>query len=255
MDSQADLGEEAAQAVTLGLSALYTTDHCDLIDENGQRVYDLDWAPILEQHQRVSAAYADRLKLRLGLELGSAQCDPECARRILAGAPLDLVIGSVHNMDLSAGGIDFYFLPYHTQGDCYAALDNYFASLEQLSALPDCYDVLGHIIYPLRYMTGAVGAPISLERYQDQLRDIFTAAVNADRGIEVNTYCGRTLEDWLPILRLYRACGGEIVTTGSDAHAPENIGRGIQEAQELLKAAGFRYQAVYQRRVPQFVKL
>lgn len=255
MDSQADLGEEAAQALAVGLSELCTTDHCDLIDEAGQRTYDLDWAPILEQYAQVREAYQDRLKLKLGLELGSAPTDPACARKILAGAPLDFVIGSIHNMDLEAGGIDFYFLEYRTQEDCYRALDNYFASMERLTGLPDCFDVLGHVIYPLRYMEKVPGEPITLERYWEQLRSIFTAAAAAGRGIELNTYCGRTLEPWAPILKLYRECGGEIVTLGSDAHSPVSIGKGIREGQELLKAAGFRYQAVYLRRIPQFIRL
>lgn len=255
IDSKAHLADEAAQALSLGLSELCTTDHCDLVSEDGQRVRTLDWTPILEQYEAVRRDYEGRLKLRLGLELGSAQCDPECARNILSGAPVDFVIGSIHNQSLEAGGVDFYFLKYRTQQDCYAALDNYFDSMLQLAPLGGCYDVLGHIIYPLRYMSGAQGGPVTLERYQEQIRDIFSAAVRADRGIEVNTYCGRTLDEWLPILKLYRSCGGEIVTTGSDAHTPENIGKGIREAQELLKAAGFRYQAVYFRRTPQFIKL
>lgn len=255
MDSKADLGEEAAQAVRMELAELCTTDHCDLIDEDAKRVYDLDWAPILEEYERVRAAYDGRLRLRMGIELGSAPADPACARKILSGAPLDFVIGSIHNLDMAAGGTDLYFLDYSTQQSCYAALDNYFSSMEQLVKMEDCFDVLGHVIYPLRYMEQVEGPPITLERYWERIRAIFTAAAQAGRGIELNTYCGRTLEPWIPVLRLYRDCGGEIITLGSDAHSPVSIGKGIREGQELLKAAGFRYQAIYHRRIPQFKKL
>lgn len=255
MDSQAQLADEAAQALVMGLSELCTTDHCDLISEEGKRVYDLDWAPILEQYEAVRSAYDGRLKLRLGLELGSAQTDPECAKKILSGAPLDFVIGSIHNLSMDAGGTDFYFLNYQTQEDCYTTLDNYFTSMAALVKISGSYDVLGHVIYPLRYMAGVPGEPVTLERYWEQLRGIFTAVANAGRGIELNTYCGRTLEEWIPVLKLYRDCGGEIVTIGSDAHSPVSIGKGIQAGQELLKAAGFRYQAVYRWRIPQFMKL
>ena len=173
----------------------------------------------------------------------------------MSGAPLDFVIGSIHNQSLEQGGIDFYFLKYRTQQDCYDALDDYFASMSKLVKLEDSYDVLGHIIYPLRYMKEAEGPPITLERYQDALRAIFTHAAQAGRGIEVNTYCGRTIEAWLPVLKLYRACGGEILTVGSDAHTAENIGKGTKEAQQLMQEAGFRYQTVYQGRTPKFIKL
>ena len=254
-DSQADLMDQAARAAELGLKELCTTDHCDLINEKGQRVYDLDWAPILEQYGRVRERMQGRLKIKLGLELGCAPTDPECARKILAGAPLDFVIGSIHNLSMDQGGDDFYYLKYETVEDCYRTLDNYFDSMAALTKFPELYDVLGHIIYPLRYMTKAQGGPVTLERYWERLRTILTAVVDAGRGIELNTYCGRTLEPWTGVLELYRACGGEIVTIGSDAHNAENIGKGAEQAQQLLAAAGFRYQTVYQGRTPQFIKL
>jgi len=255
MDSQAELADQAAQAVRLGLKELCTTDHCDLIQEKGDRLYQLDWAPIVEQYQRAAFSCKGQLSLRLGIELGCAQTDPQCARQILAGAPLDFVIGSIHNQSLEQGGIDFYFLEYKTQQDCYAALDDYFSSMAQLVRLPDCYDVLGHIIYPLRYMKKAAGGPVTLDRYQDVLRQIFTCAAQSGRGIELNTYCGRTIAEWKPVLELYRDCGGEIVTIGSDAHTPEHIGLGMKLALELLQETGFRYLATYLRRQTQFVKL
>lgn len=251
-DSEAPLSDEAAQAVSLGLKELCTTDHCDLIDEHGKRVYALDWTPILEQYGQVSQIYEGKLKLRLGLELGSAHVDLPCARRILSGAPLDFVIGSVHNMSPKAGGEDFYYMPLTDVASCYTVLDDYFASLLELVKYPDTYDVLGHIIYPLRYMAAA---GVTLDRYQESMRTLFTAAAQAERGIEVNTCRGQTLAEWLPVLELYRESGGEVVTIGTDAHTARDVGKGIQEAQELLKQAGFRYQAVYRRRIPQFIRL
>lgn len=254
-DSETPLAAQLEQAQKIGLHELCTTDHCDLIDEHGRRVYGLDWTPILEQYECARSALPKSFRLMLGLEMGMSQTEPECARRILSGAPLDFVIGSVHNLSAEAGGTDLYCLRYNTQENCIAALDNYFDSLEELSRLPDCYDVLGHIIYPLRYMTGAQGGPPSLDRWQEQLRRIFMNAVQADRGIEVNTYCGRTLSPWRPVLDLYRECGGKLLTFGSDAHNVENLGKGMAEAQLLAREAGFDTLAVYRQRVPTLIKL
>ena len=254
-DSEAPLMDEAARAVELGLKELCVTDHCDLIDEHGKRVYDFDWSAALEQYQTVRAAFEGKLKLKLGLELGCANADPTCAAKILSGAQPDFVIGSVHNMTMEAGGQDFYYLPFERLEQCYRALDNYFDSLLAVSKMPETYDVLGHIIYPLRYMKNAQDGEVTLERYETLLRALFTTAANAGRGIELNTYCGRTLEARLPTLKLYRACGGEIVTIGSDAHRADDIGKGVIQAQQLLKEVGFRYQAIYQQRTAQFVRL
>lgn len=253
-DSRASLLDEAARAVELGLRELCTTDHCDLLDEDGQRAYGLDWAPILEQYAAARAAYAGKLTLRLGLELGGAPVDPACARSILAGAEPDFVLGSIHNLSPARGGTDLYYLDFSSRERCCAALDDYFDSLSALALLADCYDVLAHVIYPLRYMNPSDG-PVTLDRYEGRLRELFKTAAQAGRGIELNTCRGQTLSEWAPILALYRDCGGEIVTVGSDAHKAKDVGAGIREAGELLKAAGFRYLAVYRRRIPQFVRL
>ena len=54
------------------------------------------------------------------------------------------------------------------------------------------------------------------------------------------------------MLRHFKACGGEIVTIGSDAHTPDGVGKGAAEACQLLAEAGFRYLATYEKRKPVF---
>ena len=56
-------------------------------------------------------------------------------------------------------------------------------------------------------------------------------------------------------LRLYRECGGEIVTIGSDAHYPRHVGVGVAQGQALLREAGFRFITAFEKRVPRFVTL
>jgi histidinol-phosphatase (PHP family) len=104
-------------------------------------------------------------------------------------------------------------------------------------------------------MKGGYQAPIRLERYEDQLRGILRKVAESGRGIEVNTWKGNTLQEWSPILKLYKECVGEIITVGSDAHAPQPIGKGIKEAYLLLQDLGFRYVANYHERKPEMIKL
>ena len=241
----------AAQAA--GLSELCVTDHCDLLTEDGARRLEYDWGPSLAQFS--AGSFSDSgFTLRLGIELGSATVSPEAAGRILDRPELDFVIGSLHNHTEAAGGGDYFYRNYATPQICHAALDDYFTGMEALVRLPECYDVLGHIIYPLRYMRRD-GQDISLAGYTDRMRDIFRQAAERGRGIEVNTWCGRSVEEWRPILALYREAGGEIVTTGSDAHSPENVGKGLADACALLRESGFRYLTTYKGRKPSFVKL
>ena len=242
-DSSAPLAEMAEAAVAAGLDELCVTDHCDLLGLYGEPVDGYDWPPALEQYAAVAPRYAGKLTIRLGLEFGMGHLNPEASRAILNRPELDFVLGSIHNLCPEKGGTDFYYVDYPDDAACYAALDDYFTSMAQL-AVTDFYDVLSHIIYPLRYMA----RPISLDRYGDLLDTIFRAAAERGRGIEINTWRGRTLKEWLPILRQFKARGGEIVTIGSDAHTPDGVGKGSAAACALLKDAGFRYFATYEKR-------
>lgn len=257
-DSQAPLELMAQAAVGAGLRELCVTDHYDLLDENGRRTAPYDWAPAIRQFDETAAKMAGHLTMRLGLELGSAQVEPSLSAEIYRESRADFVIGSLHNWSPESAhqGSDFYYTPYRTGADCYAALDDYFDSMEKLAPLSDCYDVLGHVIYPLRYMTEVPQTQFpTLERYHDQLRRIFRTVAEVGRGIEVNTYRGRTVRDWVKVLKLYRDCGGEIITVGSDAHAPESVGKGAKEAYEMLRELGFSHVTIYHRHQPEWIKL
>lgn len=249
-DGYAPLADMAQAAADAGLSELCITDHCDLLTGRGAPVGSYDWAPAVKQFQETAPQFAGTLKLKLGMEFGSGHLDPAAAQAILAQPALDFVIGSVHNMSPETGGLDFYYLDYQTPDDCRRALDDYFDSLDKL-VKTDCYDVLGHIIYPLRYMHG-LG---SMDPYYDRIHALLRTAAQMGRGIEVNTYRGNTLEEWRPVLERWRDVGGELVTVGSDAHRPEHVGLGVGEAYELLRDVGFRYVAVYDRRKPAMIPI
>lgn len=254
-DSTARLEDMAAAACRAGLAELCTTDHCDLQQEDGSALAFWDWNPILSQYQAAAAAICGSdFRLLLGLELGGAHTDPKRAGELLSGAPLDFILGSVHNLSPSAGGRDFFFLDYPTAEECRTVLDDYFSSLLALAPLP-YYDALGHIIYPLRYMNGRAGHKITLDPWSDQLDMLLKMVIHTGRAIEVNTHAGREVEDWRPILKRYRALGGELITVGSDAHTPPHVGKGIPQSLELLGETGFRWLTVYRQRRPEQIKL
>lgn len=256
-DGHAPLSEMAQAAVDNGLSVLAVTDHYDMLNEDGRRVLTYDWAPSLAQYAETLPHFQDKLRLRLGVELGSAHISPEHARAVIAGAgeELDQVIGSIHNFREEHGGGEYFFADFHELSACHAALDDYFTSMEELTALPDCYDILGHIIYPTRYMHRD-GHDIPIPgQYKDRLAEILRTVIQTGRSIEVNTCRGRTVEDWQAILLLYRDLGGTLVTVGSDAHYPNDVGKGLKEACALLQVCGFPHLTVYNRRQAELVKI
>ena len=54
---------------------------------------------------------------------------------------------------------------------------------------------------------------------------------------------------------MFKECGGEIITTGSDSHCVEDLGKGLVEATEMIKRAGFNYISYFKERNPQFIKI
>lgn len=252
-DGVASILDMALAARAAGLSALCITDHCDLLDFQGRRDLSFTWEGI-EADLAEARSALPHFPIRLGLELGEPWEAPEFAEKITSHPELDFVLGSVHNLPSALGGQDFYFVNYQSDEDCYAVLDSYFNSLEVLAAM-DCFDSLAHIIYPLRYMNARDGNHASLERYEPQLRRIFARLKEKNKAMEVNTCRGTTVEDWRWLLGLYKDCGGQLITLGSDAHQPEDVGKGLLEAAGLLRQAGFTHITCYVKHQPQQMEL
>lgn len=249
-DSEALLRDMMAAAQRGGIQELCITDHCDLLDGEGNPTSTFPWPQALEQYH---AREKTSLEVRLGLELGSAPYDPQAARAILAqaGEELDFVLGSLHNWIGAQGNQDFYFTRFGGQPAlCRQAMENALThTLTLVTHYPDCYDALAHITYPLRYVARD-GESLTLEPFRDQVMEIFRQVSASGHALEVNTCRGQSLEEWLPLLRWFHACGGEFVTIGSDAHVPHHVGLGLSRALELLQQAGFSYVTTYRGRRP-----
>ena len=252
-DSQAPMPHMAEAAVAAGLSELCFTDHFDLLDFSGNLCLTHDWAPTRAQFAQAQAQWGDRVRLRYGIELGGAPADFAAAERVLE-EPLDFVITSVHNLDLAAGGTDFYEVNYNAMALCQAHMDNYLSSLEAVSRW-DGYDVLGHIPYLLRYMRDRDCQPVRLEDWEERIRLILSGAIARGKGMELNTNRGVSLSDYLWLIGVYRELGGEIVTVGTDAHRPQDVGKGVPAAYQMLKDAGFRYITTFEGRRPKFIAI
>lgn len=248
-DTVLDMARAARGA---GLTCLCITDHCDLLDLNGASTPEYDWAPGRRAFEEAMGDLPQGLTLYRGVELGEAYEDPDAARAILAAGPeLDFVIGSVHNFHRLMDRQDFYNADYSSRDFCLRAMEDYLDSMTALTALSECYDTLAHILYPLRYMHRA-GQDVSFREgdFPQRLDHILSRVARAGKALEVNTWRGRTVAEWEPILRRFLELGGEYVTVGSDAHATADVGKGTDEAYALMRHCGLRYTAVYENRKP-----
>ena len=248
-DTMADM---AAAAVAAGLDEICFTDHVDLL---GWGDYvpgpQFDWSPLEEEVRRARERWGDRIRIRLGAELGELCTDFALAGRYQENMPpVDFLIGSLHVMSERFGRLDFTNI--HLVNDRFdQVIEDYLAQqLEQVAW--GRFSVVGHLTLPLRYANERHHLNRSFAGHMDGVEQVLRAVVEKGLGIECNTNRGGMFLPDGEILRLYRRLGGEIVTLGSDAHRPEHVGLGIREGQELLRACGFRYFCTFEQRNPVF---
>jgi histidinol-phosphatase (PHP family) len=236
------------RAVSIGLGGVAITDHADV--DMGESELEL----LKKLEDEVSAArekYGGRLEISMGVELGEGNHNRALAEKIASRGSLDFVIGSMHRQRERQ---DYYFLDYERE-DLDALMRGYYVELREL-VRGGCFDVVGHINYQVRYMNAAARARLDLSLYYDALREILEDVARAGKGIEINTSglwrgLGFTIPT-LEVVRMFRDAGGEIVTTGSDAHRAEHVGLRLDGAVECLRAAGFRRYAFFKGRKPFF---
>ena len=119
-------------------------------------------------------------------------------------------------------------------------------------------DTYGHLDYIVRYGPNQ-NRFYSYEKYQDILEAILKKLIEKNVGLEVNTggyhYGLGEPNPCTAIIRRYKELGGEIITIGADAHAPEKIGYDFDRAAQVLKECGFEYYTVFKERKPEFIRL
>lgn len=251
-DGSEPLARLADAALAAGLNELAVTDHCDVGPHAFHRP---DARAYREELLGARSAYAGRLKILQAVELGEASHNAEMAAAVLSENDFDFVIGSYH---ILKDGTDFWATPWRDAEIARERIPRYLDECMELVASVS-FDVLGHLTYPLRYMNGRYMLDLSFDSETDRLRELFGMLVHSGRGIELNvsgllTAWGRPMPE-LSLLRLYRSCGGEIITVGTDAHTAPEVGAGIRDGYELLRQAGFRYVTAFSERKPRYEKI
>lgn len=257
-DSDTPMEEMILQGINMGLNQLCFTEHNDFdypANENDtEDTFLLNADSYLYELLKLQEKYADRIKILFGVEIG---LQPHLARRNAAFAKAheyDFIIASSH----ICNGKDPYYPSFFAGRTPEEAFMEYFESiLDNLSKYSN-FDVYGHLDYVVRY-SPTKDQGYSYEAYREVLDKILTKLIAMEKGIEINTAgLAKGLRDTHPcrgIMKRYRELGGEIITIGSDAHAPGQIAYAFDQATEILKDCGFRYYSTFEKRSPSFHKL
>lgn len=249
--------EMVKAAVSLGMTAYALTDHveAELFDAPDYRC-DLTVQRAAQLLPPLKEKYRGKVDFLYGVELGQPLQNLTLAEELLKENDYDFVIGSLH---AAAGYEDFYFLDYsRPENEPVQLLDRYF---EELLAMAEWgkFDVLGHLTYPLRYISGKHGINVDMTRWDSLIEKIFLALIKNGCGIEINTSglrqeLGKTIPDEKYVQK-FRQLGGELLTIGSDSHGTADLGKGIAEGIETAKRAGFTKITCFKKRKPTFIKI
>lgn len=199
---------------------------------------------------RELAAGSKDLKIKLGIEVDYIPGTEDRVKEMLDIYPFDYVIGSIHFMDEWDFTHPKYAVDYagKDMGELYGI---YFDLVEQACG-SGLFDIMGHIdvikkfgYYPSKEMEPLWEMAARALKNSGTCLELNTAGKDAPAG------------EFYPGLRFLEICRreGVHVTMGSDAHAPERVGRHFKEGIAALLKAGYSEQVSFDRRNRSFVPL
>src|SRR5699024_1744030 len=190
--------------------------------------FDLDLLNYDKKLHQVSAQYGDQIQIKKGVELGLQPHQVEDYKKRMDTETYDCVICSMHTADKK----DLHSGNFYANKTIEEAYRQYYEELLYGVTHFKQYSVLGHLDSVKKY---------TIEHSDHDLHDIigeiFEIIIADGKWIELNTSGFRYgLESGMPspyILNLYKACGGEIITLGSDSHVASTVAYQFQESLEL----------------------
>jgi histidinol-phosphatase (PHP family) len=248
--------EMLEKAIEMGLYALTFTDHIDVSNYYGSYYRQSELMPLgAKEIPPLIEEFRGKINVGFGAEVGQFVHNPALSEQLIADFGFDFVIGATHEV---RGHEDFYYLDYHEQ-KIPELLRLYFDETLEMVQTADI-DVIGHLTYFLRYITGRDGIEVNLDEYTEIIRKIFKTAAERGIGLEINTGGLRhpayaKTDPGLEYVKMFREAGGEIITIGSDAHRISDIAANFRDGAEIAKTAGFTRIAYYEKRKPIFTEL
>lgn len=237
-DSEADPREHILHAINMGLDEICFTDHQDFCYP--EMSFDIDVEAYYQAIQKLKVEFKDQIVIKWGIETGLDLVYKNEIEAMVKKYPFDFVIGSIHVIK----GTEFYspaaFFTHKTKEEAHQAFFE-----ETLACVVgfDCFNVLGHLDYIVRYGP-YVDKTIDYNQHQPIIDDIFKALIAKGKGIEVNTSgyavhhsCGFPNFD---LVKRYYELGGRIITIGSDSHTSDRVGEHVGAVIKEYQRIGFK---------------
>ncbi|MBE0525972.1 histidinol-phosphatase HisJ family protein [Candidatus Thorarchaeota archaeon] len=262
IDAEGSLEEFCEEALRKGLKEIAFTTHLDtdpvgddcFVNVKGKHVSTRSSVWLEDYETSIRSAddkYRDRgLRVRLGVEIDYISEIESALPENFHSTDFDIILGSMHLVD---------HIAISATGRAEAAFKNY--SKEELGSKyytllieaveSGLFDIVAHIDLYRRF---------GLEFYGEGIKDIWKPHIGilADAmkknnvGFEVNTSpLRRGQQQPMPeaaIINELKEQGVSIVTVGSDAHQPQDVGSDFGTAYCLLRKAGFSHISLFSKR-------
>lgn len=249
-DSDEPMENALSAMVEKGLKTVCFTEHMDMDYPGGDFL--LDTAAYRARLMELREQFCGKIEVLFGVELGLMDYLAPRLNEYVGAWDFDFVIGSSHLVE----GYDPYEPEYFQKYDDHNGILRYFESILANIRAFDGFDVYGHLDYIVRYCRAKAYSP---SEYFDILDEILKTLIGMGKGIELNTAGLKYGLGWAhphpEVLGRYRELGGELITVGSDGHRAEHYAWEFEKAEEILKALGFRYYAIFHGRKPEMIKL
>lgn len=249
-DCETPMEETIQAAIKKGFKEICFTEHVDYDYPDDSIDFSLDVLAYDEKIKALQAKYADQITVKKGVEIGVQPHVLEESAQLVKENEFDFIICSLH----AADGKDLHYGTFYEGRTTEEAYAYYYKELLHCLKGFEHYSVLGHLDLVKRYK-----ALDSDRNFHEIIREIFELIIPQGKGIEINTSgFAYGLGAAMPsddILKLYKECGGEIITIGSDAHEADHVGREFTQSLQLLKDIGFEYIASFDKLKPKFHKI
>ena len=253
-DSDAPMEDMVRSAITHHLDKICFTEHMDFDFPPGEFDFITDVASYEKKLMEVREKYKEQIDIRFGIEIGLQTHLKDKLQDFTTSYPFDFIIGSNH---LALGQDPYEQKVFQEYGEERTYL-SYFENFLENIKIHKCFQVCGHLDYILRYGPNR-NTTFSYRKYGDLLDEFLKVIIYNGIGLECNTsgfkYGLGHPHPTEEILIRYRELGGEILTMGSDAHAPLHVGYEFPRAAALLKDCGFTYYTVFKDKKPEFLLL
>lgn len=246
-DCETPMEKTVEKAIELGLKEICFTDHIDYDYPDKDWVFEFDMAEYDKKIKEVQAKYEGQITVKKGVEIGLQPHLLERYEQLMEEESFDFVICSLHATE----GKDLHSGEFFIGKTIEEAHRIYYEELYECIKNFKRFSVLGHLDLIKRYSERE-----SKLNFHEIIKEIFNEIIPAGKGIEINTSSYRYgLDSSMPsldILKLYKECGGEIITLGSDSHVAETLTANFSSAIQDMKEAGFKYVATFTDGKPEF---